>query len=133
MAGFFRGEDRRWKEWLGARNYLTEFMLVGRLGNEEIGGRRNGQLAEEWRPPRARIFKVNSDAAFWRNTTGIGHRGAGAVARNHEGRIVAATALQLQGVQDSEHTEILEYCLGWNWLEEEGLRELCLNVITLIQ
>lgn len=45
--------------------YLTEFILAEKLGNEGLVGRQNGQLAEEWRLPRARVLKVNSDATVW--------------------------------------------------------------------
>lgn len=46
------------------------------------------------------------------SSAGTGHRGAEAVARDHEGRIVATVRLQPQGVQDSEHAEILGVFLG---------------------
>lgn len=84
----FEEREQKAEDSVGGVELFDGVYFGWQVGDKGVGKQRNGQLAEEWRPPRGGVIKVNYDAAFWHSTTGTGHRRARAMERDHEAELL---------------------------------------------
>ncbi|GKV27974.1 hypothetical protein SLEP1_g37084 [Rubroshorea leprosula] len=87
-----------------------------------------------WRPPEAGFIKINVDGAISMQN---GAYGMGAVARNHQGEVLAAMACKGQGVVAAEIAEACSLRMALQWAHDLTFRKIfletdCVSLVTAI-
>ncbi|CAB4316546.1 unnamed protein product [Prunus armeniaca] len=82
-----------------------------------------------WRPPAARIYKINVDGAL---KTGDSVRGVGVVVRNENGEFMAACGRRLQGSYEARQTEFMAAIEGLCFAIDMGFTDAILEMDTQV-
>ncbi|KAK3229485.1 hypothetical protein Dsin_001366 [Dipteronia sinensis] len=101
-------------------DYLVEFQLVNSIANDTVvGACVNGQLnVERWNPFGVGLYKLNIDAALQTENCNVG---IGAVIRNHEGLVMAATTQRIEANYNLEVAKAVATLRGIIFVVDTGL------------
>ena len=74
---------------------------------------------QNWKPPAGQLFKLNFDAAIFKNGSGVG-----AVIRNATGEVMVALSARGEAVADSEEAKVRAYRKALEFAIDVGFSEL---------
>ena len=74
---------------------------------------------QNWKPPAGQLFKLNFDAAIFKNGSGVG-----AVIRNAAGEVMAALSVRGEAVSDNEEAEVRACRKALEFAIDAGFSEL---------
>ncbi|XP_048502819.1 uncharacterized protein LOC125498622 [Beta vulgaris subsp. vulgaris] len=117
--------DRRRIEMMEVVNKAVRGAVEFEKANDlERGRLRELTSPDKWSPPSTGMFKLNSDAAIFKNQ----QVGLGGIVRDCEGDVLLATCLRIEGSKDAEVAEALStrHCL--QVAVDAGLRNLIVEV-----